>query len=65
MLQVIHNSGWVHRDISVSNIYLLDDHGLLGDLEYAKSVDVDEDPLDLKKGISRTVRLLLSRSFYN
>ncbi len=33
----MHESGWVHRDISVGNVYYHEERGgLLGDLEYAK-----------------------------
>jgi len=37
VLQLIHGSGWVHRDISIGNVYLYEGHGLLGDLEHAKN----------------------------
>ena len=36
VLEWIHGCGWVHRDISVGNLYFLDGRGLVGDLEYAK-----------------------------
>ncbi|KAF5390467.1 hypothetical protein D9757_005258 [Collybiopsis confluens] len=41
-LDIIHQSGWVHRDISCGNVYWLHDpaeglsRGILGDFEYAK-----------------------------
>ncbi|KAI0943401.1 hypothetical protein AcW1_002572 [Taiwanofungus camphoratus] len=36
-LQLMHRSGWVHRDISTGNILVdKDGNGRLGDLEYAK-----------------------------
>ena len=43
-LLYLHEAGWVHRDISVGNLYLYTDpvskekRGLIGDLEYAKRV---------------------------
>ncbi|PAV16428.1 Pkinase domain-containing [Pyrrhoderma noxium] len=43
-LLYIHEAGWVHRDISVGNLYLYTDpvtrkkRGLIGDLEHAKRV---------------------------
>ena len=43
-LLYLHEAGWVHRDISVGNLYLYTDpvsrkkRGLVGDLEYAKKV---------------------------
>ena len=43
-LLVMHEAGWVHRDISVGNLYLYKDpvteetRGLIGDFEYAKEV---------------------------
>ena len=43
-LQVIHRAGWVHRDLSVGNLYLYVDpvsgekRGLIGDFEYAQKV---------------------------
>ncbi|KAF5381250.1 hypothetical protein D9757_007908 [Collybiopsis confluens] len=44
-LDIIHQSGWVHRDISCGNVYWLHDpaeglsRGILGDFEYAKRCD--------------------------
>ena len=38
VLRLIHGSGWVHRDVSVGNIYLYEGRGLLGDLEFAKAM---------------------------
>ncbi len=48
----MHECGWVHRDISITNI-LVDDQGLakLADVEYAKRID------DLNSHSVRTVRL--------
>ena len=43
-LLYLHEAGWVHRDISVGNLYLYTDpvsrkkRGLIGDFEYAKRV---------------------------
>ena len=43
-LLYLHEAGWVHRDISVGNLYPYTDPvsrkkgGLIGDLEYAKGV---------------------------
>ena len=43
-LQVIHKAGWVHRDLSMGNLYLYIDpvsdvkRGLIGDFEFAKKV---------------------------
>ena len=43
-LLYLHEAGWVHRDISVGNLYLYTDpvtrrkRGLIGDLEHAKRV---------------------------
>ena len=43
-LLYLHEAGWVHRDISVGNLYLYTDpvtrkkRGLVGDLENAKKV---------------------------
>jgi serine/threonine protein kinase len=36
VLRFLHGSGCVHRDISSGNVYLFDEHGVPGDLEYAK-----------------------------
>ena len=36
VLEWIHGSGWVHRDISTGNLFLYNGRGLIGDLEYAK-----------------------------
>ncbi|KAF5386314.1 hypothetical protein D9757_008612 [Collybiopsis confluens] len=43
-LEIIHRSGWVHRDISCGNVYCLHDpvnrpRGIVGDFEYAKRCD--------------------------
>ncbi|KIK65073.1 hypothetical protein GYMLUDRAFT_194872 [Collybiopsis luxurians FD-317 M1] len=43
-LDIIHRSGWVHRDISCGNVYCFHDssedrpRGILGDFEYAKRI---------------------------
>ncbi|KAL5479069.1 hypothetical protein ACEPAI_2357 [Sanghuangporus weigelae] len=36
VLRWMHESGWVHRDISAGNLFFYDGRGLIGDLEYAK-----------------------------
>ncbi|KAL5512617.1 hypothetical protein ACEPAG_3270 [Sanghuangporus baumii] len=41
-LKFIHGSGWIHRDISAGNVYYFDGRGLIGDLEYAKKITIDE-----------------------
>ncbi|KAL5520237.1 hypothetical protein ACEPAG_9450 [Sanghuangporus baumii] len=41
VLKWIHGAGWVHRDLSVGNLYLYGEHGLIGDLEYAKLKNTD------------------------
>ena len=38
MFRLLHGSGWVHRDISIGNVYLYEGRGLLGDFEFAKNV---------------------------
>ena len=41
-LRVIHKAGWIHRDLSVANLYLYIDpdtgekRGIIGDFEYSK-----------------------------
>ncbi|THG98583.1 hypothetical protein EW026_g3618 [Hermanssonia centrifuga] len=44
-LKLMHQTGWVHRDVSVGNI-LIDSHGKarLSDLEYAKDMNDQSDP---------------------
>ena len=43
-LHIIHKAGWVHRDLSLGNLYLYIDlvsgekRGLIGDFEFAKKV---------------------------
>ncbi|OCB90762.1 hypothetical protein A7U60_g2006 [Sanghuangporus baumii] len=46
-LKFIHGAGWVHRDLSVGNLYLYEGRGLIGDLEYAmqKNYDVEHELL--------------------
>ncbi|KAJ3779845.1 hypothetical protein GGU10DRAFT_391420 [Lentinula aff. detonsa] len=41
-LRLIHSAGWVHRDISGGNLYYHKERniGLIGDLEYAKKVEI-------------------------
>ena len=51
VLQINHGSGWVHRDVSVGNVYPFDGRGILADLEYAKSTN------DTSKHDVRTVRV--------
>lgn len=34
----MHKAGWSHRDISAGNLYYHEDHGKIGDLEYAKHI---------------------------
>ncbi|KAL5498447.1 hypothetical protein ACEPAH_2589 [Sanghuangporus vaninii] len=43
ILKWIHGAGWVHRDLSVGNLYLYQCRGLIGDLEYAKRKKSDLD----------------------
>ncbi|KAI0916496.1 hypothetical protein AcV5_002974 [Taiwanofungus camphoratus] len=44
-LQLMHNSGWVHHDISVGNILVdKDGNGRLGDLEYAQKMSQRSSP---------------------
>lgn len=45
VLQIVHDCDWVHRDISIANIYEYKGRGLLGDLEYAKRGGDDTDHL--------------------
>ena len=52
VLRVIHDSGWVHRDISAANVYLFEEQGLLGDLEHARRENDDTD----RRIIVRSVR---------
>ncbi|KAF5346959.1 hypothetical protein D9758_010087 [Tetrapyrgos nigripes] len=42
VLEVVHAAGWVHRDISVNNIYWTTNGGLLSDLEYAEKKKKDD-----------------------
>ncbi|KAH7917446.1 hypothetical protein BV22DRAFT_979439, partial [Leucogyrophana mollusca] len=37
-LQILHDAGWVHRDVSVGNVLRYEGRGKLSDLEYAKKV---------------------------
>ncbi|KAL5525380.1 hypothetical protein ACEPAF_9250 [Sanghuangporus sanghuang] len=41
VLKWIHGAGWVHRDLSVGNLYFYDGRGLIGDFEYAKCKNSD------------------------
>ncbi|KAF8674249.1 hypothetical protein AX14_005270, partial [Amanita brunnescens Koide BX004] len=42
VLDIFHRAGWVHRDISAGNIFLLQDKLFkLGDLEFAKKLGKD------------------------
>ncbi|EKM53990.1 uncharacterized protein PHACADRAFT_122666 [Phanerochaete carnosa HHB-10118-sp] len=36
ILRILHQCGWVHRDVSVGNVLIVDDGGILADVEYAK-----------------------------
>ncbi|THH06436.1 hypothetical protein EW146_g9612 [Bondarzewia mesenterica] len=40
-LSAIHQCGWVHRDISIGNILVLNSRAKISDLEYAKKVEHD------------------------
>ncbi|EKM48469.1 uncharacterized protein PHACADRAFT_77345, partial [Phanerochaete carnosa HHB-10118-sp] len=48
-LRALHSCGWVHRDISVGNILIVDDVAKLADLEYAKA-ETDRRTHDLRTG---------------
>ncbi|KAF5386289.1 hypothetical protein D9757_008620 [Collybiopsis confluens] len=56
-LDIVHRSGWVHRDISCGNVYWLHNpieglpRGILGDFEYAKRRD-DETEHEKRTGTS-------------
>ena len=58
----MHKSGWVHRDLSVSNLYLYIDpatkekRGIIGDFEYSKRAGSGG------KGDNTTVYLVSSSS---
>lgn len=41
VLKWIHGCGWVHRDLSVGNLYWYRGRGLIGDFEYAKRRNSD------------------------
>ncbi|GJE97376.1 hypothetical protein PsYK624_135920 [Phanerochaete sordida] len=36
VLKVMHQCGWVHRDVSAGNVLVVDGQGILADVEYAK-----------------------------
>ena len=40
-LRLMYCAGWVHRDISMGNILIVDDGPKIVDLEYAKRLDDD------------------------
>ena len=46
-LRCIHKAGWVHRDLSIGNVYLYKDpvtqekKGIIGDFEYAIKAGTD------------------------
>jgi len=42
VLQLLHKSGWVHRDISPGNLMRIGGSVKLADLEYAKRLDSDK-----------------------
>ncbi|KAL5479070.1 hypothetical protein ACEPAI_2358 [Sanghuangporus weigelae] len=41
VLKWIHGCGWVHRDLSIGNLYWYHGRGLIGDFEYAKRKNQD------------------------
>ncbi|KIP02045.1 hypothetical protein PHLGIDRAFT_79694, partial [Phlebiopsis gigantea 11061_1 CR5-6] len=45
----LHASGYVHRDISVGNILIVNGKGKLGDVEYAKAEN-DDSSHDIRTG---------------
>jgi hypothetical protein len=52
VFRLFHGSGWVHRDISVGNVYLYKGRGVLGDLEFAKNTaDRSQHELRTVRGI--------------
>ena len=59
-LRVIHKAGWIHRDLSVANLYLYIDpdtgekRGIIGDFEYSKRAGSGA------KGDLKTVTSILS-----
>ncbi|THG93906.1 hypothetical protein EW026_g7448 [Hermanssonia centrifuga] len=64
VLKVLHQAGWVHRDISSANI-LTDSTGRvkLIDLEYAKKAD-DESRRDMRVGTAKFMSVELDRRYY-
>ena len=58
VLNIFHRAGWVHRDISAGNVFLLQKHELfkLGDLELAKKMG--KESKDGEHDV-RTVRIIL------
>ena len=53
-LKWIHGAGWVHRDLSVGNLYLYEGRGLIGDFEYAKrkNTGVEDEELTVSSLLS-------------
>ncbi|GJE97380.1 hypothetical protein PsYK624_135970 [Phanerochaete sordida] len=38
-LRALHHAGWVHRDISIGNLLVVGNTGMITDVEYAKRID--------------------------
>ena len=56
-LKWIHGAGWVHRDLSIGNLYLYQGRGLIGDFEYAKrkGSNVEDEELTVSSSLSSCI----------
>ncbi|KAJ3529562.1 hypothetical protein NM688_g7838 [Phlebia brevispora] len=63
-LKLLHEAGWIHRDVSLNNIMLdATGHARLVDLEYAKRMD-DESIPDMKLGTEPFISAEVAKQAY-
>ncbi|CCM06445.1 uncharacterized protein FIBRA_08708 [Fibroporia radiculosa] len=64
ILQFLHEAGWVHRNLSTSNIFVSNGQVKLADFEYAKRLDDQADAHEIRTGTANFISVEVDRQEY-